>query len=850
MKKLFITLFIFLSLIETSLLAIPAKRIVQTVTQPDGSTLSIILQGDESFHFYTTIDGVMLQKDDNEIMRYAISNAGGNFIPGKYMAHNPDLRDDAEKAYIKDINSLQIENSIAKIREQYSRSILQTTTRGKTQFPNKGTVRGLIIMAQYKDVKFAAKNTRDEFDQMMNSENYSKNGATGSARQYFMDQSSGVFTPEFDVVGPVTLPQNMAYYGTNVSFNGQDSNPGEMVKDACMAADALLNVDFSQYDFDNDDKVDLVFIIYAGYAEAQGGPASSIWPHAWTLEAAGFSKVLIDGKRINNYACSSELRGESGADMDGIGSFCHEFSHCLGLPDIYDTRKTGMFGMDAWSIMDYGNYNNGSRTPPGYSAYERYSIGWLDPVILKDPQKDIELSPINTSNKAYMLVSDTNADEYYTLENRQQSGWDRYLPGHGLMIVHVDYVQSIWDSNILNSKSAGHPHLQIVPADNEFDDLSGDMFPGPSQNTSFTDESTPAATLYTSANNLGKPISKIRETDDMILFDFMHFVGTPTATGATDISSNSFTANWTPVANATSYFLKVASCTTGRQSIKEDFSKFTEGSQSSPDTENIAGKLNDYLTTPGWSGENLFQAGGRVAVGADASAGKITTPLLDLSGEKAFTLYCKIKGSKSMYDGVFFEFLNESGKVTASKSLSMYTSEREYYWIFDSDAQKGQVRIRTKAAIYISNMSVYDGDVQELLENSEVPQVPKEYEKTFDGIAAPSYIVEGLESNKRYIYNVWAKLNEEISLISNKAILQTTPPTGIESMAIEKRNIRIEKGLLHFTCSANETYHIYAMNGITYRSDVAKEGENEVSLSSGLYILNIGTENIKIYMPE
>ena len=259
MKRIITTLLLFFVLLEGTIQAIPAKRTPQTITQPDGTTLTTLLQGDENFHYLTTTDGIMLQEAADGFMKYATVNTSGVLTASEYTAHDPGKRGEPEKAFIKGINTAQINNAVQKIRVQESNPRWLADT-DKPKFPNQGTVRGLIILAQFKDVKFAAENTPEEFRKMMNSEGYSANGATGSARDYFIDQSSGVFTPEFDIVGPVTLPENMSFYGGN-NIYGKDQNPAQMTVDACYAADTLLNVDFSQYDSDNDGKVDLVCII-------------------------------------------------------------------------------------------------------------------------------------------------------------------------------------------------------------------------------------------------------------------------------------------------------------------------------------------------------------------------------------------------------------------------------------------------------------------------------------------------------------------------------------------------------------------------------------------------------------
>lgn len=524
------------------LFGVPAKKTPYTFTQPDGSTITLVLQGDEHFHFYSTTDGVMVKKGKDGYIRYATVDAEGSIVTSKHIAHDLSDRNKNEKEFISNLNTSQMNTSIQKSRSRATRS----TTISKATFPTIGAAKGLIILAQFKDNTFSKQGSREEFSNMMNQIGYRNNGATGSAKDYFLAQSNNKFQPVFDVVDPVTLPENMEYYGGNKN-NGDDQNPKQMIIDACRAADKE-GVDFAQYDQNNDGKVDLIYVIYAGYAEAQGGGSETIWPHAWNVSDK--EEITLDGKRLNSYACSSELMGGSGTRLDGIGTFCHEYSHCLGLPDLYATNNNGNFGMGEWDVMDGGSYNNNSKTPAGYSAFERYSVGWLDYEELT-ASSSIRLERLSTSNKAYVIKSPTNQNEYFVFENRQLSEWDAKLPSNGLLITHIDYSKKVWDLNEVND-TKGKQRVTLVPGDNEllvFDEsngskymasLLGDPYPGSSKNTSFSNSSIPAAQL----NNkelLNIAITNIRETDDgVITFDF---INEGTAINKTSLFENVYTQN-------------------------------------------------------------------------------------------------------------------------------------------------------------------------------------------------------------------------------------------------------------------------------------------------------------------
>ena len=533
MKKILIlTSLLFIHL---TIFSIPAKKGFRKFIQPNGEQISVQLKGDEFYHYYETSDGIILKRDSAGYLRYAVMQ-DNELIAGKYIAKEPTERNSEEQEYIQSINISQTNQTVVSRRNQIVAR--RASIRKSNDFPCTGEVHGLVLLVAFKDQAFSLSDSdaKAHYNEMMNSNNYTYNGATGSAKKYFMDQSLNRFTPTFDVIGPITLNNNYAYYGQNDTKNDSDEDlrPGQMIYDACVLAKQSFGVDFSKYDYNNDGNVDLVYVVYAGYGEAQSHIANTIWPHSWDIVSQGL-RLTIDNKLIYNYACSNELIGKSGTTIDGIGTFCHEFSHCLGLPDFYVTKgEANNFGMGEWDLMDYGCYANDSKTPVGYNAFERKSVGWLDLTELNASQS-VSLNPLNTSNEAYAIFSDVNRNEYFIFENRQLSGWDSHLPYHGLLITHVDFSQSAWSNNTVNNEE-GHQRFSIVPADNELliydgnnaflyaKSLSGDPYPGKSGNNQFTDSSTPAATLFT-GGLLSKPVTEIKETNGVITFEFMKGTG-------------------------------------------------------------------------------------------------------------------------------------------------------------------------------------------------------------------------------------------------------------------------------------------------------------------------------------
>jgi len=514
---------------STNLSAIKATPYPVNITQSDGTVLTVRIHGDESFNYKTTLDGYPLIAGTNDILTYAKADSNGNLISTSVKASNIESRSAIEKNFISslrpDLDLMQMKKHSGALK---SRKVM-TGVLPQKSYPLTGKPKSLVILVNFSDVSFVTPDPKTAFDNLLNKNNYAANGGTGSANNYFQDSSNGVFNPEFDVVGPYTLPNTMAFYGGN-DASGEDVKPRQMVIDGCALA-AAGGVNFSNYDTDKDGIVDNVFIYYAGFNEAEGGPKNSIWPHRWGLPDLS---VIFNGVAVSDYACTSELRSNSGANMCGIGTFCHEFSHVLGLPDYYDTNGTDHHTLSEWSIMDYGPYLNAGRTPPSYSAFDRFYLNWLKPVVINEDE-NYSLQNLTTSNSAF-LISQTgihnliganpSPTEFYMLENRQQTGWDTYLPGHGMIITHIRYNPTTWANNTVNNDAAAMG-VDIVEADgialtesSQIDNtLAGDPFPGTSGITS----AKLGYTAHTGNSYTFQPLSGITETGGNISFT----LGTP-----------------------------------------------------------------------------------------------------------------------------------------------------------------------------------------------------------------------------------------------------------------------------------------------------------------------------------
>ncbi len=562
MKKLLTLGALIIATAAQTLFAVPARRdVIKTVEQPDGTTLKVRVIGDERSHCYVTTDFVPLLQNASGHYCYATTDADGNAVASNLVAKNIELRSDAEKAFVSktDINSLsakilskQAENSRLKSAPAKANQSSGLGLNGAL-FPHNGDVHALVILIEYSDVKFHTQNANEYYHDFLNEEGFSKDGGTGSARDYFIASSNGQFRPTFDVYGPATLDNTRAYYGGN-DAKGNDLRPARMIYDACLKLDDVVN--FADYDTNNDGEVDNIYVIYADKGEASYGPAESIWPHQWQLAGEKLT-LTLDGKKIDHYGCCNEY---DDVRPSGIGTFCHEFSHVMGLPDIYNTSTGSAITPHSWCIMDYGPYNNNGRTPPSYSIFERNAMGWIDPIVL-DGRTTITLDNIHDSNQG-CIINTTNRNEFFLFENRQQTGWDKYLPGHGMIIWHIDYNETVFTENKVNN-NAYHQYIDVEEAcgyANSFSEeaLAGYAFPGTTGKTEFTDNTTPSMMTW-SDDKLGLPITDITEKDGKITFNVAGGrieLAQPILTAENEVDGG-FTMRWEEVEMALSYNVNV-----------------------------------------------------------------------------------------------------------------------------------------------------------------------------------------------------------------------------------------------------------------------------------------------------
>lgn len=416
--------------------AAPARPGTYKLTQPDGTSFTATLTGDEFFKLTRTTDGCSIIRDDDGYYSYAFYDAqGGKHSTGVHV--NSQNSSSPAAASSRLIPYETISRRTAAQRELVGRRTASVRSSSVDTKASTATNRMLIILAQFSDLKF--KYGRSYFVDMLTKEGYSYGGANGSALDYFKAQFGGSCEFEFVVSDVVTLSHGYAYYGKN-DYSGSDEKAYEAVIEACKAIDS--QVDFSKYDMDGDGEVDNVFVYVPGLDEAEGASEDHIWSHRWYIYDGAGVKLILDGTMVNSYAMSTEISYNTAGKeaFTSIGTFCHEYSHALGLRDMYDTdgEGSGGYAYALWqitSVMDGGNYNNGGNTPPNYNAFELESIG-----VGTEEKLDLgewTFAPLS-SEKRYGRI-DTNVDgEYFLVETRALEGWDAYIGGSGLLIYHID----------------------------------------------------------------------------------------------------------------------------------------------------------------------------------------------------------------------------------------------------------------------------------------------------------------------------------------------------------------------------------------------------------------------------
>ncbi len=638
-----------MSFLAVSLLmsAVPAKRgIWKTVRLADGTEARVELRGDEFGHYWQAADGT-----------------GYTQMAGTDIYERADIAKLGAQAMER-----RQERNAARMKARSAAGPAKAVIGGE-HTPYIGTKKGVIILVEFTDTKFAAGHDQALYNRIANEEGFtSSDGFRGSVRDYFSAQSDGQFTLDFDVVGPYTMPQGYAYYGTNGPNGAIDLNVRSMITEACNQANKDVN--FADYDWDGDGLVDQVFVLYAGRGEADGGNANTIWPH----ESQLYRPLSFDGVSVSTYACSNELRSDT--QINGIGTICHEFSHCMGLPDFYDTQYGGNFGMGPWDPMSSGSYLEESFCPAGYTSYERMYCGWKQPTVITGDTTITGMKGLSEGGETFIMYNDGHKDEYYLFENRTKTGWDSALYGSGMLVLHVDFRSYIWSSNMVNVTTNeyinDHQRCTIIHADNKdgdnsMGDLAGDPFPYGAVNM-LTKTTEPSTKLY-NANTDGsyfmdKSIMNIiKDADGSISFKVIR---------NSDIGGNK--------PEGTIFYESFDICS-------------AQGGNDGLWSGSGVGSGSFVPDNAGWTSANKFGGYQCARFGSNVQNGNTTTPEFEIDGETELTF----KAAAWPGDGTALQLSVTGGDATMS-TTTFKLEQGQWGDYTTTISGKGKVKVTFKAA--------------------------------------------------------------------------------------------------------------------------------------------------------
>ncbi len=869
MKRIY--LFFVGLIIVLRLFAVPATPEIIRMSQPDGSEISVRLAGDEYFSMFISLDGHPLLKSADGFFHYALPNTTGDYVLSKYRATDQKATDPILVSILSKIDKREVgEYLFRKINERKANVqkfgknippeyiqkstanqlsleslnvIPNNTLQGAKRIADKKDFLGLVLVVQFPDQKLSTSYPFSTFDQIANQAGYNDYGFTGSVRDYFYDQSYGQFNPSFDVVGPIPLPQKMEYYGAeNPATGSKDRNMPELVLTACQIANNQFGTDYSKYDQDNDGYVDMVYIIFAGYSQAQGGPESSIWPHASDVRYTQ-GENTFDNKIIGTYACSSELAYFSGESIDGIGTLVHEFSHILGLVDVYDVSYSGNYGMGSWDLMSGGSYNNSSKTPAGYSAYERQMVGWMELKELgEDPIEKMDY--IGSTPQAYTITNPQNPNELFTIENRQPIKWDSYLPASGLMILHINYDPVSWSMNLVNTTPI--QGYTIVAADNKqsINNQENDLYPNALGNASFSRYSTPSSKFY-DGTYADIELNDISNDGQDMTFDFVEQrPQTPDNIRFDNISKSGMTVSWDEAPNCTSYEVRSQVRYSDPVLLNENFSKMTAGSVSSPDYKDISPVLNQYVESDQLLGNNIFQAGGACAIGTDREEGILVSPLVKyLGSDYTPTISFDVVKSKNKESDnlLLFSYDQNLSRVYGYITFKEGTGP----FLFKNPEWTNRnlyIALVGSKSFIIDNFNItYDG--------KDIPNYSDQW-KGLQGINQTSTYIQSLEPQTEYTVQVRGVKDGSVSEWSEPQFVSTNNSdpegSGIEDIQNQEPKVYSNGEALVVELNRDCILTISNVMGqVVYKGSHHKSIVT-IELDKGIYMLNDGNKTYKI----
>lgn len=555
--------------------AVPADPRPRTIENPDGTTVEVRMHGDEHFHFMTDAECTRILERDSRGFVVDMKRAG---TPLQFSRANVEMLE-AEA-----LQKSAVYPMAPSTRSEASsmQKMASLDSEGRSNYPTIGEGnRSLVVLVEFSDVSFFVENPKEYFTRQLNEPGFSDYGGYGSAVDYYRDASNGLYVPCFDVVGPVKLSKEASYFYDKTNMS---NHMNILIKEALTTLHDEGEIDFTNYDLDEDGVVDTVFFYYAGYGSADSD-TETIWPHQYDYRYFNFgSNLKFDGKTVGPYACANELKGWNPANgnrqpwkdgsepwVDGIGTFVHEYGHVLGLPDMYDVEYSGQAVTPGeWDVMDQGSYNFEGCRPPLMSAYEQWLCRWLDYTDAED-QTHYDLSALGNSQspsavriRIPMSANGNNfQSEYFVIEARDNSKWDSCFPQPGLMVWRINYSKNKWVNNQVNSKKGSN--VEIVYANGKKNPLFSDgvIYKGadvelvPSKDYTYWKHPVITDISYDIDSKIGSFDYNMFEQPDV--FTVLHDNPKAAADG-----SRSFILEWDSLEEADSYLLTVKTVSSGK----------------------------------------------------------------------------------------------------------------------------------------------------------------------------------------------------------------------------------------------------------------------------------------------
>lgn len=565
--------------------AVPADPRPRKLTNPDGSVVTVRVHGDEYFNFMTDEDCTRILRRDS---RGFISDLLRDGAPVSFSESNVQmLREEALADFPAPIADTSTKKKMGTLNFE-----------GRSTYPTIGQGnRSLVVLVEFEDVKFTVNDPKTYYTRQLNERGFSDYGGAGSALDYYIAASNGLYVPQFDVYGPVKVSKEASYFKDMGS-----TAMATLIRESLTALHDAGEINFSDYDFDKDGVVDTVFFYYAGYGSADSD-TETIWPHQYDYRYFNFfgSSLSFDGKKIGPYACGNELKGtnpktgrspwQDGSEpwVDGIGTFVHEYGHVLGLPDLYDTEYTEGVRVATpgeWSVMATGCYNADGCIPPLYSAYEQWVCGWLDYTEAEDAVS-YDLKALGHSEKPQALRiripkaagGNTFENEYFVIEARDRSDWDISFPESGLLIWRINYNKNQWSNNSVNTAAGSNLTINFANGEAHPAFTQGHIYPGspfeliPSKDYEFWKSPIITDISYDAATKTGS-------------FGFNTITETPTGAPllhdspyADESGARNFTIDWDPVEGADSYQVSIKRVSNG--SVLGVYDEFNVGNVTS-----------------------------------------------------------------------------------------------------------------------------------------------------------------------------------------------------------------------------------------------------------------------------